>query len=206
MGKKCELVPHLINVTIDYCNCTEKEIWYNKLERMESQCVEETTSCVTKVVPVCKTVPVPKCKPVKRIDCFETCEDDCSTMHFRTPSQELDHRRWCSHVEIIVPPGVNVPPSGDRELTDKQSTNKATNSNGNIGSNPRSKKGNSFSNSKAATTYSNQRSNSQRTPNSDSLGSTVVYSRSGPASNRRSSVSQTFQGKQTIRQGQQIRG
>jgi len=168
--------------------------------------VEETTSCVTKVVPVCKTVPVPKCKPVKRIDCFETCEDDCSTMHFRTPSQEPDLRRWCSHVEIIVPPGVNVPPSGDRELTDKQSTYQAPNSNGNIGSNPRSKKGNSFSNSKAETTYSNQRSNSQRTANPDSLSSTVVYSRSVPASNRRSSVSQTFQGKQTIRQGQQIRG
>ena len=53
--KKCELVPHLINVTIDYCNCTDNEIWYNKLERVETQCVEEITSCVEKVVPVCKT-------------------------------------------------------------------------------------------------------------------------------------------------------
>jgi len=85
-------------------------------------------------------------------------------------------------------------------LTDKQSTNKVTNSN--IDSNQRLKKGNSFSNSKAVTKISNQRSNSQKTSNPDSP---LVFSRPATASNRRSSVPQNFQGKQTIRQGPRIR-
>ena len=84
-------------------------------------------------------------------------------------------------------------------MTDKQSTSKVTNSNGNIVSNPSSKKGNSFSNSKAVTKISNQKGNSQRTSNPDSPR---VFSRPATASNRRSSVPQ---GRQTIRQGQQIR-
>merc|ERR1719394_2380703 len=144
-------------------------------------------------------------------------------MHFREPSQKVDHRRWCSPHEIVVHPdphhdprtphtphphphphpGVDHSPRGDRELTDKQSTNKLTNSN--IVSNQRSKKENSFSNSKAVTTISNQRSKSQKTPNPDSLSSPRVFSRPATASNRRSSVPQNFQGKQTIRQGQRIR-
>merc|ERR1719167_544462 len=184
----------------------------------------------------------PQCKEVCWQEITETCEDDCSRMHFRTPSQEPDHRRWCSHVEIIVPSGVNVPTKGNRELTDQQSTIEVTNSNSNIMStsndnivsnsndnvvsndndvsnddvvsnsndnvvsNPRSKKRNSFSNAKAETTYSNQRSNFQRATNPDSLGSPLVYSRSSPSSNRRSSVSQILKGKRIIRQGQQIRG
>ena len=85
-------------------------------------------------------------------------------------------------------------------MTDKQSINKVTNSN--IVSNQRSKKGNSFSNSKAVPTISNQRSNSQRTSNPDSP---LVFSRPATESNRRSSVPQNFQGKRTIRQGQRIR-
>ena len=88
-------------------------------------------------------------------------------------------------------------------MTDKQSTNKVTNSN--IDSNQRLKKGNSFSNSKAVTTISNQRSKSQKTPNPDSLSSPRVFSRPATASNRRSSVPQNFQGKRTIRQGQRTR-
>jgi len=227
----CNKETYLQPVPIDDCDCIDKEIWYNKLERVETQCVEEVTTCVPNLVPVCKTVPVPKCKPVCWPEITETCEDDCSRMHFRTPSQEPDHRRWCSHVDIIVPSGVNVPAKGDRELTDQQSTVEVTNSNSNIVStskdnvvsndndvsnddvvsnsndnvvsNPRSKKRNSFSNAKAETTYSNQRSNFQRTTNPDSLGSPRVYSSSAPSSNRRSSVPQ---GKRTIRQGQQIRG
>ena len=123
---------YLHPVPIDYCDCIENEIWYNKLERVETQCVEEHTTCVPKVVPVCKTVPVPMKKNVTWVECWETCEPDCSPMHFRQPSQDPDHRRWCSHVEIIVPPGVNASPKGDRELTNKQSTNKVTNSNDNI--------------------------------------------------------------------------
>merc|ERR1719357_401768 len=75
------------------------------------------------------------CKPVEGIECWETCEPDCSPMHFREPSQDPDHRRWCSHVDIVVPPGVNVSPNGHREFTNKQSTNEVTNSNGNIVSN-----------------------------------------------------------------------
>jgi len=231
-------------VQVDYCNCTDNEIWYNKLERVETQCVKEHNPCEPYVVPVCKPVPVPMCRTVTWIECWETCVPDCTEMHFRKPSQDPDHRRWCSHVDIIVPPGVNVSPNGDRELTNKQSTIKVTNSNdhvvsnsndhvvsnsndntfsdtndhvvsnsndhvvsnANVVSNPRSKKGNSFSNGKAETTYSNQRSNFQRTPNPDSLGSPLVYSRSAPSSNRRSSVSQIIKGKRTIRQGQQIRG
>ena len=86
-------------------------------------------------------------------------------------------------------------------MTDKQSTNKLTNSN--IVSNQRSKKGNSFSDSEVVTKISNQRSNSQRTSNPDS--SPLVFSRPATASNRRSSVPQNFQGKRTIRQGQRIR-
>jgi len=32
-------------------------------------------------------------------------------MHFKEPSQKEDHRRWCSHAEIILPPGVNRVPA-----------------------------------------------------------------------------------------------
>lgn len=32
------------------------------------------------------------------------------------PSQEADHRRWCSHVEIEVPAGVSRVPRGARSL------------------------------------------------------------------------------------------
>jgi len=246
----CNKETYLQPVPIDDCDCKDNEIWYNKLERVETQCVEEVTTCVPKLVPVCETVLVEECKRVCWPEITETCKNDCSKMHFRTPSQEPDHRRWCSHVEIIVPTGVNVPTKGNRELTDQQSTIEVTNSNSNIMStsndnivsnsndnivsndndnvvsndndvsnddvvfnsndnvvsNPRSKKRNSFSNAKAETTYSNQRSNFQRTTNPDGLGSPLVYSRSASSSNRRSSVSQIIKGKRTIRQGQQIRG
>jgi len=232
----CNKETYLQPVPIDDCDCTDKEIWYNKLERVETQCVEEVTTCVPNLVPDCKTELVPQCKEVCWPEITETCEDDCSKMHFRTPSQDPDHRRWCSHVEIIVPSGVNVPTKGDRELTDQQSTIEVTNSNivstssdnivsnsndnvvsndnvdvvsnsnENVVSNPRSKKRNSFSNAKAEATYSNQRSNFQRTTNPDSLGSPLVYSRSSPSSNRRSGASQIYKGKRIIRQGQHTRG
>merc|ERR1712080_641377 len=88
-----------------------------------------------------------------------------------------------------------------------QPTNKLTNSN--IVSSQRSNKVtssiNNFSSSKPATTFSNQRNNFQGTSNPDSLSSPLVFSRPAPPSNRRSSVPQNFQNRQTIRQGQQIR-
>ena len=207
--QNCTLQPHPHPVEIDYCDCKPTEIWYNKFERVDSQCEKEATSCVEKAVPVCKTKPVTKCTTVSWEECSETCEDECSMMHFKEPSQEPDHRRWCSHVEIVLPPGVNrVPPRGGRKLTNKQPTNKLTNSN--IVSNQRSNKVtssiNNFSSSKPATTFSNQRNNFQRTSNNpDSLSSPLVFSRPAPPSNRRSSVPQSFQNRQTIRQGQQIR-
>merc|ERR1712083_437563 len=52
--------------------------------------------CVEKAVPVCKSKPVTKCTTVSWEECSETCEDECSMMHFKEPSQEPDHRRWCS--------------------------------------------------------------------------------------------------------------
>jgi len=216
--ENCNLHWKDVPITLDYCWCYPTEIWYNKLEKKDSQCVEEETSCVPHAALHCETKYVPKCTEVCWKDCWETCKEDCTEMHFREPSQEVDHRRWCSPHEIVVHPdphhdphtphphphpGVDHSPRGDRELTDKQSTNKLTNSN--IVSNQRSKKENSFSNSKAVTTISNQRSKSQKTPNPDSLSSPRVFSRPATASNRRSSVPQNFQGKQTIRQGQRIR-
>merc|ERR1712240_793298 len=174
---------------------------------------------------------VEKCTTVEWEECWETCKKDCIEMHFREPSQEVDHRRWCSPHEIVVHPdphhdphrdphtphphphahpGVDHSPSGDQEFTDKQSINKLTDkqltnkvTNSNIDSNQRLKKGNSFSDSKVVTTISNQRSKSQRTSNPDSP---LVFSRPATESNRRSSVPQNFQGKRTIRQGQRTRG
>merc|ERR1719167_1375944 len=226
----CTLEWQHVPITHDYCDCWPTDIWYNKLEKKDSQCVEEETSCVPHAALHCETKYVEKCTTVEWEECWETCKKDCIEMHFREPSQKVDHRRWCSPHEIVVHPdphhdphhdpyppphtphaphaphahpGVNHSPGGDRELTDKQSINKVTNSN--IVSNQKSKKGNSFSNSKAVPTISNQRSNSQKTSNPDSLSSPRVFSRPATASNRKSSVDQNFQGKRTIRQGQRIR-
>jgi len=226
--ENCNLKWQHVPITHDYCDCWPIDIWYNKLEKKDSQCVEEKTSCVPHAALHCTTKYVPKNTTVCWEECWETCKKDCSEMHFREPSQKVDHRRWCSPHEIVVHPdphhdphhyphtshtphtphphahpGVDHSPRGDEELTDKQSTDKVTNSN--IVSNQRSKKGNSFSNSKAVTTSSNQRSNSQKTPNPDSLSSPLVFSRPATSSNRRSSVPQNFQDKRTIRQGQRIR-
>merc|ERR1719430_2110055 len=208
----CTLEWQHVPITHDYCDCWPTDIWYNKLEKKDSQCVEEETSCEAYAALDCKTKDVEKCTTVEWEECWETCKKDCIEMHFREPSQKVDHRRWCSPHEVVVDPdphhdphhhphpGVDHSPRVDQELTDKQSTDKATNSN--IVSNQSSKKRNSFSNSKAVTKISNQKGNSQRTSNPDSPR---VFSRPATASNRRLSVPQIFQGKRTIRQGQRIR-
>jgi len=193
--QNCTLQPHPHPVQIDYCDCKKTEIWYNKFERVDSQCEKETTSCVEKAVPVCKSKPVNKCTTVTWEECSETCEDECSMMHFKEPSQEPDHRRWCSHVEIVLPPGVNrVPPRGGRKLTNKQLTG-STFSNSNA-----------FSSTKQQTSTSS--SNFRRVPsNPDSLSSPPVFRNGPPVSSRRSSAPQNFQSRQPARQSQQmIRG
>lgn len=65
--QNCTLQPHPHPVQIDYCDCKKTEIWYNKFERVDSQCEKETTSCVEKAVPVCKSKPVTKCTTVSQI-------------------------------------------------------------------------------------------------------------------------------------------
>jgi len=109
--QNCTLVPHPAKTTIQHCACKPKEIWYNKFERRDTQCEKKTSSCVPKAVPVCKTKPVKKCTKVSWEECTETCKPECTMMHFKEPSQKEDHRRWCSHAEIILPPGVNRVPA-----------------------------------------------------------------------------------------------
>merc|ERR1712059_134396 len=52
--QNCTLVPHHVDTTIDYCNCTPTEIWYNKFEKKETECPASTMKCEAKAVPVCK--------------------------------------------------------------------------------------------------------------------------------------------------------
>jgi len=165
-------------VWIPYCSCRDNDIWYNKFQRVESLCEEWTFSCVVKKVPVCETKPVERCTTVSWKECTETCEDDCSMMHFKEPSQDPDHRRWCTHAEIDVPPGVNVSTRSGQKIT-----NEVTNSD--IVSNQKSKTETSVSDSKAATTPSNQRS--ERTHNPDNLSGPLFFPRSPPASNQKPS-------------------
>jgi len=195
--QNCTLQPHPHPVQIDYCDCKPTEIWYNKFEKVDSECEKETTSCVEKAVPVCKSKPVTKCTTVSWEECSETCEDECSMMHFKEPSQEPDHRRWCSHVEIVLPPGVNrVPPRGGRKLTSKQLPNKLP------ASNFSTSKHNT--NQQQASTPASSPGNFRRVGGNPDIQSS--FTRSGPVSNRRSSIPQNFQSRQPVRQSQQIRG
>merc|ERR1712113_1053752 len=100
-----------------------------------------------------------------------------------------------SKVNIVSNSNDNFVSNSNDNVVSNSNDNVASNSNDNVVSNPRSKKGNSFSNGKAEPTYSNQRSNFKRTPNPDSPSSPLVYSRSSPSSNRRSSVPQILKGK-----------
>jgi len=107
--QNCTLVPDLHIATIDYCDCKPTEIWYNKFEKNVTQCSQSKTSCVAKAVPVCETVQESRCITVEWEECEDTCTEECDEQHFKEPSQDADHRRWCSHVEIELPPGVTGP-------------------------------------------------------------------------------------------------
>jgi len=108
--QNCTLVPDLHTTTIDYCNCTPTEIWYNKFEEKNVDCPALDTTCTPNAVIMCDTIEERKCITVEWEECKETCIEECNEQHFKEPSQEADHRRWCSHVEIKLPDGVSGPP------------------------------------------------------------------------------------------------
>jgi len=113
--ENCTLVPHPHPVEIDYCTCDNTEIWYNSFERNDVNVDCLSTVCEPKVVPKCTQTFEQMCKVVEWEECTETCDNECSEMHFKEPSQKEDHRRWCSHVDILLPPGVSHPsPSSSR--------------------------------------------------------------------------------------------
>ena len=74
---------------------------YNKFEKVDAMVPCLSSSCVAKAVPVCKTMQKKQCTTVTWEECEETCDNQCTEMHFKEPSQQPDHRRWCSHVEVI---------------------------------------------------------------------------------------------------------
>jgi len=194
--ENCTLQPRPKLVVIDICKCNKTEIWYNVYKKNEtSVCLEHVNTCVPRAVTKCTNKLVKKCTNVTWNECKEECYNECEMMHFREPIQPPDHRRWCSHVEIVLPPGVNrVPPRGGRKLTNKQLTG-STFSNSNT-----------FSSTKQQTSTSS--SNFRRVPsNPDSLSSPPVFRNGPPVSSRRSSAPQNFQSRQPARQSQQmIRG
>jgi len=111
----CEYVPNPLNTTLDYCQCEEEEIWYDRVDKVDVTVPCRKTSCQPKAVQKCETRTRQECVTVEWTECQETCENECYEQHFRKPSQARDHRRWCSHAEIELPAGV-PPASGPPEL------------------------------------------------------------------------------------------
>jgi len=112
--ENCTLQPRPTLVTIDICKCNKTEIWYNVYKKNEtSVCLEHVNTCVPRAVTKCTNKLVKKCTNVTWNECKEECYNECEMMHFREPIQPPDHRRWCSHVEIELPPGVPRSPKKD---------------------------------------------------------------------------------------------
>jgi len=100
--ENCTLVPYHHQVEIeDFCDCTETEVWYDQYKQNTTTVDLWRSACKPDAAIQCTYTTIKKCTQVHWKECKDNVVKVCGMQHFKQPSQEVDHRRWCSHVEIL---------------------------------------------------------------------------------------------------------